>query len=161
MSNLDFEIFDNIGRDDLDIIYLGTKLRVPLWEMVLLASPGIHEMGGLIQTDHTQDSMIMSADYGMILKMGDHCYEEVGNPYKTGQWVSFEEFHPQSRRINGVLIYFIADSRIMAEQAELETWDCYLLFEEKLKKLREHAAEWRSMSREDRLKNAGRVVTLD
>jgi hypothetical protein len=97
----------------------------------------------------------------MVLKIGDRAYEEVGNPYKPGDWVSFEEFHPQSRMINGVKVYFIADSRIMIKQKDLSTWDCYLLFEENLKKIREHASRWRNMSLDERKRNAGHVVSYE
>lgn len=166
---LDFEVFDNIGRDDLDIIYLGMKTYVPLYEVLILATPPIREMKGLKQSDATSDSMQMSADYGMILKIGGHAYEEIKDdnkkrlpcPYKTGQWVSFEEFHPQARKDNGLLTYCIADSRIIRAYDDLEHWDVYLLFEKNLKKIRERAAKWRSMTRKERFYTAGSVIEYD
>lgn len=166
---LDFDTFNPLGRDDLDQIYLGTKISVPLWELLILAPPGISMMQGLVQTSFSTDSMKQSANYGMILKIGDHCFEEVKNkdgsraecPYKTGEWISFEEFHPQSRKVNGVMVYYIADSRIMGRHDELDTWDCYLLFEDKLKRIREHASSWLHSSRAERLRLAGSDITYD
>lgn len=171
-DKLDYEVFNNLGRDDLDVVYLGTKIDVPLWEVLLLAPPTIKSMQGLEQTDATSDSMRLSADYGMVLKVGDLAFSEVLKdqvkegkelkpPFVPGQWVAFEEFHPQSRNINGVMVYHIADSRIMSSMNELDMWDCYLLFEENLKKIRAYAAQWRSMSRLERKNKAGHVVTFD
>lgn len=166
---LDYEIFNPLDRQDLDIIYLGMEVDVPLWEVFLLAAPPMSEMLGLTQTDATRDMMRMSANYGMILTIGGHTYEEVLDenkkrapcPYRTGQWVAFEEFHPQSRKYNGVMTYCISDSRVMKSIKELDMWDCYLLFEENLKKIRDHAAAWRSMSRRERKLNAGRELCYD
>ncbi len=166
---LDYEIFDHTGRDDLDIVYLGVEVNVPLFEILLLAPPPIREMKGLVQSDATSDSMQLSADYGMVLKVGGHAYEEVKDadnkrapcPYKPGDWVSFEEFHPQGRKYNGVLTYCIADSRILNSVPDLEHWDVYLLFENNLKKIRERAVNWRNMSRKERFLAAGSVIEYD
>ena len=38
---LDYEIFDHTGRNDLDVVYLGVEVNVPLFEILLLEEPSL------------------------------------------------------------------------------------------------------------------------
>jgi hypothetical protein len=152
-------IFEGDNPEKLDEIYLGCSLVRPRWETIIMAPPKIDKMGHMIQTDHSKLSMQTSADWGYILKIGTRSFEEMINlkptipdplPFNVGELVFFDEYHHQARRINGILMYFISDTRHICSMEEPEMFDIHLLVCDKLLEYRERAKKWREMHRDER-----------
>lgn len=115
---------------DLDVKYLGTSLTLPSWSLLLLAAPAPEKIGSLYVDEGAQNLMNADANWGMVLKIGDRAFED--NPkgvcYKPGDWVFFEDFHPQARMVHEQRVYFIPDTRVMCGIPFPETFEPYVDF---------------------------------
>lgn len=131
---------------DLDIKFLGTSLRMPSWSLLVLGAPAPEKIGQVLITESARASMNFDANWGLVLKVGDRAFEDESykeKPYKPGDWIMFEDFHPESRLINGLLVYFIPDSRVIAALDDPETFEPYLNFKDVLPGLESQALELR------------------
>lgn len=128
-----------------DIVYLGTSIDLPGWSLLVLGAPAPTHIGGILLSDDVIKSMNFDANWGLVLKVGDRAFEADPNgcPYKPGDWVIFEDFHPEARYIHGVLVYFIPDARVIGKLPEIETFEPYLNFREVLPEMEERASELR------------------
>lgn len=126
-----------------DVMYLGTSLRIPSWSVLILGAPAPKQINGILVSEGDKRNINFDANWGLILKIGDRAFEDnKGNPtpYEVGQWVMFEDFHPEARFINETLVYFIPDTRIICELEEPTTFEPYVTFYPTLDELREKAA---------------------
>lgn len=138
---------------DLDKQYIGMSLDIPSWDVLVLAPHLIKKMHGLFQTDWAQDTMQESGYWGMILKLGERAFEQerfyesdgktkratpIAAPYAAGDWIMFNEFCPQSRRINKTNVYAIPDAKIMFKipENELHLWNVYHLIRDELENMK-------------------------
>lgn len=126
--------------------YLGTSIRIPSWSLLILGAPAPEKIGGILISEDAKRSINFDANWGLILKIGDRAFEENKedrHPYKPGQWVMFEDFHPEARFLNETLVYFIPDSRIICELDEPETFEPFVNFFQTLPEIENRAAEKR------------------
>jgi len=127
-----------------DVVYLGTSIRMPSWSLLILGAPSPDKVGGIYLSEDAKKSMNFDANWGLVLKVGDRAFEATDgtpneSPYKAGDWVMFEDFHPEARYINKTLVYFIPDSRIICALDDPQTFGPFLDFEETLAPIREDA----------------------
>jgi co-chaperonin GroES (HSP10) len=132
---------------DYDIKYLGTPIRLPGWALLILGAPAPDVIGGIMISDDAKRSMNFDANWGLVLKVGDRAYEENpgGSPYKAGDWVIFEDFHPEARYIHDTLVYFIPDSRVCGALPEPESYEPYVNFVATLPEIEQRAIHKREM----------------
>lgn len=130
---------------DLDITYLGTSFKLPDWHVLILGAPAPEKYGDFLVAPTSRNSMQATANWGLILKIGKRAWEKLpeGSPYKPGEWVMFDDFHPQARLSNGQVVYFIPDTRIMCGLEEPHTFEPWLDFRVQLPVLRDKMAQKR------------------
>jgi co-chaperonin GroES (HSP10) len=134
---------------DLDVLYTGTTVDVPLWDCLVLAPPLIKERNGILLTDWDQDRVKEKGNWGLILKLGERAFEKEkektgDTPYHTGEWVFFQEYHPESRYVNDTMVYFIVDGRISGRIPDVKTWKVFHDIRDELEKMKIDAASKRS-----------------
>lgn len=126
---------------DLDVKYLGSSFRIAGWTLLIMPPPAGQE--GNWELDQASQALITAdANWGMVLKVGDRAYEDNpgGCPYEPGDWVWFEDFHPQGRKAPEELVYFIPDTRILCALEEYWLFEPYLKFAPQLPLMAERAA---------------------
>jgi len=132
---------------DLDIKYVGTSVRIPSWSILILGAPAPEKIGQILLTEGSRASMNFDANWGLILKVGARAFEEEAYkepPFKAGDWVMFEDFHPEARKINDTLVYFIPDSRVIAALDDPLTFEPYLNFKDVLPSIEQAALDFRN-----------------
>jgi hypothetical protein len=130
---------------DLDVKYLGVSFDLPLWGLLILSARAPEVVDGLHNDEATQAAMNADANWGMILKIGKLAYEGVegGCPFKVGDWIFFEDFHPQADKIHDELVYEIPDTRIRKRINDPWLFEPYLNFVTQLPILAERVAKKR------------------
>ncbi len=115
---------------DLDVKYLGTSKKLCGWSSLILAAPAPEKVGSLYMDEGAQNAMNADANWGMILKNGDRGWEDnpKGVAFQPGEWIFFEDFHPQARMIHDQRVYFIPDTRLMSGLPVPHTFEPYVDF---------------------------------
>lgn len=131
-------------KPSLDMEFLACELDIPYWDVLMLTAPKITKIGKVLESEWSQDTVQESANWGMILKLGDAAYEAkrlkgLPPPYSPGDWVLFNEFRPEPRRINNVPCYFIPDGKIMARMRDPEKFIAYHYVKSQLPVLKQQA----------------------